>query len=407
MARAAKHHPASLCHTLVQPVITRHLPVRTSKSLNMLCTHIRRLILRTVLPVWMLFFLHSVPACAQHVPQPSHQPTHAAPRPFPIHDHDTTYYQSYSRSLTARFYFSKKFTGLQPGKDASVVRFRYLPNTSLVTGVGVTYQSISLNLGYGFGFLNPNHQKGKTRYLDLQSHVYARKWTIDLFGQFYKGYYLSPKGLAAAAPGDYYQRPDLRIQLVGVSAYRLLNPARFSYRAALLQNEQQKKSAGSWLLGAEVYYGVIKADSSLVPQALTANDHQRVQKVDFFKIGPGGGYAYTFVIEKQFFVTASLCASLSLDHTSQNGADGYAEKFALNTGFVYRLVAGYNRDYWNVNASLVGNELTVTAASDAGKYRMAAGNIRLTFAKIIRPGRALRKKLRPIDTIIENTKGNP
>jgi hypothetical protein len=45
-----------------------------------------------------------------------------------------------------------------------------------------------------------------------------------------------------------------------------LNPQRFSFNAAMTQNEWQKKSAGSFMIGGLVYYGQIKGDSSLVPK---------------------------------------------------------------------------------------------------------------------------------------------
>jgi hypothetical protein len=372
----------------------------------MICKQTLQLLQRNILLLLFAGCLLNGHAAAQQLKKmlPVHKK--ATVKSSYLTDHDSSYYQSFARYITARFYLSQKYTGLELKTDANVSKFRYLPNTSLVMGVGITYQSISLNLGYGFGFLNTDHAKGKTKYLDLQSHIYARKWTIDFFGQFYKGYYLTPKGLASATDHAYYIRPDIHINLLGVSAYRSLNPDQFSYRAALLQNEKQKKSAGSFLVGAEIYYGVIKADSSLVPKALAANYRQQgVKRLEFFKVGPGVGYAHTFVIEKNFFVTGSLCGSISLDHIDQYGTDTHAEKYALNTGLIYRLVAGYSKAEWNANISLVGNRFTVAGATSGDKYLMAAGNVRLTVARTIKPGRMLKRKLHPVDKVIENVQG--
>ncbi len=330
--------------------------------------------------------------------------TPAAPVELP--DHDTLYYHSFDHYITTRFYFSQKYAGLELEKAPNVSRFKYIPNTSLTMGVGVTYQSISVNLGYGFGFLNTDNNKGKTHYLDLQSHIYGRKWTIDLLAQLYKGYYLTPKGLAASNPQGYYVRPDLRIRLFGASAYHLLNADRFSYRAAHLQNEKQRRSAGSILIGAEIYYGVIKADSSLVPSVLSENYGQKgIRRVDFIKLGPGIGYAYTFVINNDFFLTGSLCASLTLDYSYQHGSPSKAEKFEVNKGFIYRIVAGYDKNNWNINLALVGNQLGVAAATTKDKYLLSTGNFRLTFARRFAPGNRLSKKLQPLDKMIKNVRG--
>jgi hypothetical protein len=317
-------------------------------------------------------------------------------------DHDSLYYQSFAKFVTARFYFSQKYTTLELEKDSYITRFRYLPNTSLNIGVGATYHSLTVNLGYGFGFLNPDKEKGKTRYLDLQSHVYGRKWTIDLFGQFYKGYYLSPKGMGSADPAKYYIRPDIKASLAGLAVYNLLNPDKFSYRAALLQNEKQKKSAGSFVVGAELYYGVIRADSSLVP-SLLANQYESPgsRTLRFIKIGPGAGYAYTFVINKYFFLTGSLTGNLSLDYVSQKAASGTGSKIFVNPGYIYRIVFGYDYNNWNINTSLVGNQISVKAFDYNSKYLINAGNFRITLAKRLMPPHQLKKKLKPIDELLE------
>lgn len=374
----------------------------------MVCRRKRLLLQRNILMVVMASFLLCPPTLAQPPKKsPQGQPSTIPPvQPFYFKDHDSSYYQSFERYLTARFYFSQKYAGLELERSSTVSRFRYIPNTSLTMGVGITYQSISVNLGYGFGFLNTDKERGKTKYLDLQSHIYGRQWIVDLTGQFYKGYYLTPRGLAAATPESFYLRPDLRIRLFGVSAYHMQNADRFSYRAAHLQNEKQIKSAGSLLIGAEIYYGILKADSSLVPAVLSENYGQKgIRRLDFVKIGPGIGYAYTYVIKKDFFVTGSLCASLSLDYSYQHGVSDKAAKFNLNKGFIYRIVAGYDKNSWNVNLSLVGNQLTVAAATSKDRYLLSGGNFRLTLAKRITPGNRLSGKLHRIDNIIEGVKG--
>jgi len=374
----------------------------------MICKQTALLPHKNILPVVLICMLFCLQGTAQNKQSLPAQKREAAPpvQPSYYNDHDTSYYKAFERYITARFYLSQKYAGLELEHAANVSRFRYIPNTSFAMGVGVTYQSISVNIGYTFGFLNKDGEKGKTRYLDIQSHIYGRRWTIDLLGQFYKGYYLTPKGLAAKTPQSYYIRPDLRVQVMGISAYRLLNPSRFSFRSALLENEQQKKSAGSFLIGAEIYYGIIRSDSSIVPSVLSENYAQKnVRRLDFIKIGPGIGYAYTYVIKQCFYLTGSLCASLSADYTSQQGTDGKAGKFDINKGFIYRIAAGYDKDDWNVNLSLVGNQMTVSGASASDKYLLSAGNVRLTLAKRIKPGRALSQKLHRVDKVIENVKG--
>lgn len=345
-------------------------------------------------------------AGAQKKAIPPKAETVPAVRPFYYQDHDSSYYQSFERYITTRFFFSQKYAGLELERSSDVARLRYLPNTSLAAGVGVTYQSLTVNVGYAFGFLNTDHEKGKTRYLDIQPHVYGRKWMYDLTAQFYKGYYLNPKGFASGDAAKYYVRSDLRTQLLGIAAYRILNPSRFSFRAALMENEQQRKSAGSLLLGAELYYGIIRADSALVPSVVSENYLQKgVRRLDFIKIGPAIGYAYTYVINRTFYATGSLSTSLSLDYSKQHGAAGKTDDVQINKAFVYRIALGYDKNNWNINLSLVGNQMTIEGATTTNKYLMSAGNFRLTIAKRMRPGKWLTRKLHPVDKVIENVKG--
>lgn len=361
---------------------------------------------RMVLTAMAGVCLMDASALAQQLPAKSKPEKIPEVRPSYYLDHDTNYYRSFERYITVRTYISQKYGGFQPKNPAGAGKFQYYPNTTLTAGIGVTYQSISLNVGYGFGFLNNDQEKGKTRYLDLQTHIYGRQWTIDLLGQLYKGYYLNPKGLAAADLQHYYLRPDLRVNLFGVAAYRLLNPGQFSFRAALLENEQQRKSAGSWLVGAELYYGHVKSDSSFLPWLLAGEFPARdLRGIDFIKIGPGIGYAYTYMLNPDFFVTGSLCASLSIGYSNEHGVGSGSPRMDANRGFIYRLVAGYDRNNWNVNLSLVGNEMLLRGIKNENKYIFSTGNFRLTIAKRLKPGKNLREKLHPVDKVIENVRG--
>ena len=87
---------------------------------------------------------------------------------------DTNYFVTYPGMLTTRFYFSQKYVAFTLQGDNKDLQYR--PNTTLNMGVGATYHNFSLNLAYGFGFINQDKEKGKTKYLDLQGHFYPNKW---------------------------------------------------------------------------------------------------------------------------------------------------------------------------------------------------------------------------------------
>src|SRR5688572_6935421 len=227
---------------------------------------------------------------------------------------DTTFYDDYTSQITARFYFSQKYNSLLLDNDDSQLDLTYRPNTTFNMGIGASYDWFTLNLAYGFGFLNQDEERGETEYLDLQAHFYGQKVNIDLFGEFYDGYYLIPKG-KGVTHDSFYLRPDIKVTNLGANLQYIFNHQKFSFRAAQLQNQRQKKSAGSLLLGAEFYFGIIRADSSIYP-SLVAQDSLRHDQADFFEFGPNVGYAYTLVFLKNFYLTASLGANIDYGVTT-------------------------------------------------------------------------------------------
>ncbi|HEX6847363.1 MAG TPA: DUF4421 domain-containing protein [Chitinophagaceae bacterium] len=324
-----------------------------------------------------------------------------AQEPATAPDHDTTYYESFfGKTITGRYYFSQKYTAFEIKRNNETTpRLRYTPNTTLNMGVGATYGSFTLNLAFGFGFLNRGEeQKGETKYWENQGHKYGRKWGYDLHANFYKGYFLHPKGTGSNDQDLYYIRPDIKFNLFGLAPFRVLNDKKFSYRAAMVQNEWQKRSAGSFLLGGEMYYGIVKADSALVPESVAMSYKQQgIHKIQFFEIGPGAGYAYTLVLAQHFFITGGLNANLNVGWVRETSDVGSDDCFSFTPNFLYRAAVGYNSPTWNVNVSWVSNRISVRGPSAADGYIGRAGNIRATLARQFPVGPKAKKILKRID----------
>jgi len=301
--------------------------------------------------------------------------------------HDSSFYTTYPRKITTRFYFSKKFNSITVPGLSSANDFDYKPNTQLNTGVGITYSTFSLNIAYGFGFMNQDDEKGKTKIIDLEAHVYPYKWALDVLAITYKGLHIDPKGYATGNE-NYYYREDAVQLLMGIAAYRVVNVKRFSYNAAMIQNEWQKRSAGSFLYGGEMYYGYLKGDSSFIPAA-KANDFMQagIDKTQFFTIGAGAGYAYTLVIDEHFYAMGSLIANLDMHFTTDHYGKDELKKNSLQPSFIYKAAIGYNFKNWNISANFAGNTLWVKTASVGDVYKYPIGNYRFIVAKRISTSR--------------------
>jgi hypothetical protein len=319
-------------------------------------------------------------------------------------DHDTTYYESYPRDVILRLISSYKYTNFQMRAKDRDMRLNYLPNSYISLGAGFTYRTLSVNIAHGFGFLNQDKEKGKLKRSDLQLRMYGRKWAIDVFGQFYKGYYLDPKGKGSLMAEQYYTRPDLKVHLAGISAYRIFNYNRFTLRPAFVQDEWQKRSAGSILAGFELYYGNFTGDSALVPSVLSINHRQRnINTISMVQFGPGAGYAYTLVLPFHFFVTGSVQANVNLGLVRQTGNALRNSHTGVNANMHYRFSAGYANGNWNINFFRINHRQSVKADGDGNRFMLNTGIYRVLIAKRFSPGIKAKKLLRPVDMIMDLT----
>lgn len=287
-----------------------------------------------------------------------------------LQSHDTSYYKAFPEHVAVRFYLSQKFTGLNLRVAEENHSFSYLPNTTRNAGFGITYKWATLNLAYGFSFLNNAKGRGKTKYLDLQSHQYLEKWNVDLFGQFYHGYYLPNYPDPTI---ENYVRPDLRVHEIGGSAHYVFNHSRFSFRAAFLNTEIQKKSAGTFLLGANVFYGQIQSDSSLIPQDFQPPIRDNIEDIWFMKMGPSAGYAHSFVFAKHLYL--SLMLTFSFNAGSYESYDGSktAKDVFYSTDVAIKSSIGYSNDKMSIG--LLFYDQATRLNDEKGNF-LQTGNLR-------------------------------
>lgn len=294
---------------------------------------------------------------------------------------DNGYIITYPKQLMVRVFLSQKFAPFTIS-SRQAQDLNYKTNSKLNVGVGATYNNFSANLSYGFKFLNKDKGQGITKGLDLQIHLYPKKWAVDLLGTFIKGYYLDPKDDNGLHLVKYYQRPDIKRSLVGFSIFRVPNANKFSYRAAVVQNEVQARSAGSLLYGGEMYYGSARGDSALVPPRVNSIfDQAGINRISFFSAGAGIGYAYTLIIAKNYFITGSLIGSVDVNFSSEEKATAKQTAVSLVPGAIFKGAAGYNSGTWSVTANITGNIVYAGSAASSKEYFVPTGTMQLIFAK--------------------------
>jgi len=313
---------------------------------------------------------------------------------------DSSYVDPYNRQITTRVFLSRKYTIFGVEGSDNYRQIQYRPNTKLNIGVGATYRALTVNLAMGL----PNNEdsKGNTRYLDLQTHLYGAKWAYDLFGQFYRGYFIYPRGYGASDGYLFYQRPDLHVREIGLNAYHIYNNKRFSYRAAFLESEWQKKSAGSFLLGGHVVLGNIFSDSAFIPSALSAFYQQKeVRRLRYLEFGPGAGYAYTFVYREHLYATSSLTLSPDLGFVREYTSAGSKVSVNVSPNILFRIGMGYNSRQWNTNFAWVMSRTSLKGQFNNAGYNVNSGHYRLTVARRFSPGWRMKKHLRVLDKVMD------
>jgi hypothetical protein len=185
--------------------------------------------------------------------------------------------------------------------------------------------------------------------------IFSPRFNTTVYLQHYKGFYL--KNTKDMIPGwesgdPYYIRSDISTYTAGLEVSYIFNASRFSCRAAVLQNEWQKKSAGSFLAGISFFYTVNSGDSSIVPTNLYYKsffDGLKFDRSTNFSLGPTFGYAYTFVIKKHFFILGSINGSVNLGFTQLNLVQNEDKVKSGTVGGLRAeilLSAGYNSDRW-------------------------------------------------------------
>ena len=308
---------------------------------------------------------------------------------------DSSYYHSYPRELTGRVYWAHKLNTFLLDEPAGTLKYK--PNTPPNIGIGATYGYFSLNISAGLGFFAPPGDKGKTHYFDFQAHFYWRTMSVDLFGQFYRGYYLS-NGSYPGQQAD-YARPDMKVNFIGAAAYYVVNFRHFSNRAYAVQDEWQERSAGSLLLGTGIYYGAIKGDSALAPSAVHADSTgYNIHGAHFFMLGPGIGYAYTFVYKRHYFLTGGATVAAGLGYTREYG-NGDFNRLGVTPILTYRLAAGYNSAYWGVGGSWVYNRTAVSGEQGHDAYLVRSGLYQITLSHRFGLNARTRKTLNSIEKV--------
>jgi hypothetical protein len=319
--------------------------------------------------------------------------------------YDTTYIKAYRDELTTRFFISRKQNGYNLSPVLLKPWIRYRSNDNLLLGLGYTYSFLTINLSVKMPFINRDDETfGKTNYIDLQAHSIFRTYIVDFYLQWTKGYYLSNPENIYRPPlhqGEYPVRGDMRTTILGLNVQYLFNSSRYSYKAAFLQNQFQRRSAGSPIAGIEGYWMLGMTDSVMVDNSIPPSGFlgdQPFNQVDIANVGINGGYAYTFVWKEKLYLSLSEVIGLSGGYNQVHHSNSSTTHYrGLTAGFTSstRISLGFNSHDYYVGLSLIHFTMSnLTGGGYGDRFTFSTGNLRINFVKRFRLKKPI-KALRP------------
>lgn len=131
----------------------------------------------------------------------------------------------------------------------------------------------------------------------------------------------------------------------------VFNGKRFSLRAAVNQQEWQRYSSGSFMLGAAVFARYIhNYGNSILPPYLTNTDFfdgNKVTDINSYSITVRAGYGYNYVYGNHFFASGTLDAGAGPSYSTVKNEKGERKSgVGLDLSANLRLAAGYNSNKW-------------------------------------------------------------
>lgn len=239
-------------------------------------------------------------------------------------DSSNQYFENLTDLLILRLYTLTKYNSLEIINPNGRMIMRPNGNTNL--GVGFNYKGLGLGVAFGRPLSQSSIDKyGLTNRFDMQVSMYGKHIGMDGFIQWYQGYYMAnPSDFIEWDKPNYPQVRDLEIFSIGGNGFYIFNRKKFSYKAAYLRNEIQKRSAGSLSTGIFFYHDMVRSENGLLPAEMpdSIRSDFDLKEFDATSIGVSLGYQHTFVIRGNFFINFQLTPGIGFRRLAARTLDG-------------------------------------------------------------------------------------
>src|SRR4051812_20431006 len=222
--------------------------------------------------------------------------------------YDSNYVKTYSKVFTLGIPIVSKSLRMDLTEKVSGNSLAYYPALTYSPGLFVNTSLVGFSIMPGFLSIHQNSNKrGHSDFNDYQLNVYAKRFFYDIGLQLYSGFYLNNTHSFDAYKNreDYYQRSDIAAISGNFNIYYVFNNKKFSYRAPFSFTQSQIKGAGSFIIGTYLSDFSFTADSSVVGDEIMYlfKNFPSLKSGNSLSTGLSFGYAYTYVLNKKFYVS--------------------------------------------------------------------------------------------------------
>ncbi len=276
-------------------------------------------------------------------------------------NHDSTYIANYSENFTLKLIAVNKFNFfriIDRDKNSSI---RYRPDRQLNIGIGLAHKWFAFDLALNVGITEVSNFSNK-KFLDVRANVFSSKHIFTATLKYYYGYQM--KNFSGVTPPEIpvtSTREDIRTVYLGFQYLFAFNYDKFSVKAPFIFNEMQRKSAGSFLIGAGFNLFVLGADSTVVPVEVqdSFNEKLHLQDLNSISLSVNFGYIYTFVFKQHFFLTLSLSPGIGVNMGDSQTEFRETFKTHMFLGLRSMNSVGYNARRFFGGVQLIGDAYNI------------------------------------------------
>jgi len=290
---------------------------------------------------------------------------------------ESDYVQDFSHKINTKIGVDTKSFSYKVTNSVTNEKFDLKPNESVRLAASMHYRFIGVTVGFSPNFLNNNEDeklKGESDINSIQLRLFIKRFIQEFGYNKIEGFYVDNTVDFDAnwvkGTDPYIQLKSLNVKRFGGKTSFVWNK-NFSFKALLMQNQKQIKSAGSFVPSISYYYysELNNPNKELISLDETA-----------FDLNIAGGYIHNFVFgnEQNFFASLGLSPGFGVKFAKNIQEDEFGvlqEKKETYTNFIFegRLNLGYNSDkiftgmQFNVNG-VSYNKDQETKVEDSNTY---------------------------------------